>query len=1174
MEETETEKSGSPIDSEKNGNSALSKKPESRQMYTRTFLLTFATREECQQKPANLDQSVLKEISEAGMPIPPGTGRSHRREWDSDSAHSKSPQEVPEWRKDSWRPSSFGSGQPPLVQPPPGVRRRGQEDDSSNNAISSSYPPRPVNWDGGIQRGSHDRHGTGPQGRRDNRHNDRPIRGHNEDNTGENVGNETGPRHGAQSSNTEGGLSLRPRWGHTETTATSSDKGRDNSAILSSPSTVTDRPLGPPSRYQPPRSKQEDNPDRETFGDSDVSSTRQADLERKRREEFELMRRAQHRRNSEQKEREGEVQSRKHDIDSLWDSQSFSAESPPSVVTVSQGPRPSVPPGFGLGVRAPVPGAPPPAPPGFNKTVIANQTSEALPQKVLPPECGKVVTSPPVNVLPSHSEVGAADDTLTKIAPEKGVIVTEGDRSGEGGREEGFSSQASAVKEEIAQPKNLGASQTEPISTNVENKGPLPFLGVSENSINVAPPSGLPDQTSLTLPPFLDGNSGEEKGSGSMLDRLFKMAKDDRHSKSQSGAPLGESMGSRGGKSDPELKASKFARWFSSSNDESATELPVLSHVPQFPQGFPRSVGPGDGNASEHLDKSNSQSTDAGVSPSPPPPFLGGLGALFALAGSNGVKVPPVGILQPGAPVPGISAHGKGPVVFKSLEDIESSILAEAETASETTSVINNSQEGPVSKVSVIQNGGPFFPPSNMTEKARESASLHLLSLLHKTDADNDKDRMAGAFPGPLTKPSPNILSEGSNIFEAELLKSGKTGGESNNIKLQEITDSSTEDKRSLLQGIQDRIAKEGGHRFQNHLHDGGLGADPERSRHAEGDIEDALSFIDQFKDHNDSSDQGSVGSISKGSSLVRPSSSSGQMLRLDQNRTAEGFDGGGKQSDEFKYTTSQPPFSLNGWFPPFVSGPFDSAGPPNGGQNGGQTAEVMQFRDSASSVEPPYSSLQFATPHGTIRKPTSSSFQGPSPLDILRQTQNHGVSPDQPPSLAQQYQQLTPFHKDSSGETFIPPFNSMHQQHHYSQGNQGNFSFPPQYLPLPSASLPNVGSTNGGQFLFNQAHGRPLHDLPRTMPYPMPTPRPQLIHEIRDSSSSFNNPMQPYSQSTRHFQPSPPLSGDKGTDGGLPQWLVGDGGWGRNTSNGLSQRVAPSQMMGVEELERQLRFR
>ncbi|CAM6092069.1 unnamed protein product [Calypogeia fissa] len=127
--------------------------------YTRELLLSFADLEVCKKRPENLDPVVWRDapsadVVEGGIAIPAHSSRGLvRRDSREIDSFSKSPVEIPEWRKDSWR--SGGSGA--LV--PPGPRRKPYDEEPPGNAFSTSYPPRPAgNWgDNGHQRNNFER---------------------------------------------------------------------------------------------------------------------------------------------------------------------------------------------------------------------------------------------------------------------------------------------------------------------------------------------------------------------------------------------------------------------------------------------------------------------------------------------------------------------------------------------------------------------------------------------------------------------------------------------------------------------------------------------------------------------------------------------------------------------------------------------------------------------------------------------------------------------------------------------------------------------------------------------------------------------------------------------------------------------------------------------------------
>ncbi|KAL2609147.1 hypothetical protein R1flu_027720 [Riccia fluitans] len=336
-------------------------------IYSRELLLSYADLETCKKVPENIDPLVLRSAStaesvEGAIAIPAASVRGlFRRDKDSE-IYSKSPQDIPEWRKDSWRAGPGGSS----LQP--GSRRKPFDEEPPGNAFSTSYPPRPAaNWGDNLHlRNSYDRSGPTLQGQGSGRWDHRIGLSDREREKGRPVPNWDGdepvpiPIVLPDGPRSFGGGSpvVRPGWMPAERDGLLGSGGsvhgglhRTYTGNFTTPSAIRGGPerhnsMGrinsrtsdayPPSRsikMVPTSTRREDTDfvNDETFGGAEeISNEERAEQERRRRESFELMRKDHQRRLQEQQkllyQKQEEllsnpeaVANRKHDENTLWD---------------------------------------------------------------------------------------------------------------------------------------------------------------------------------------------------------------------------------------------------------------------------------------------------------------------------------------------------------------------------------------------------------------------------------------------------------------------------------------------------------------------------------------------------------------------------------------------------------------------------------------------------------------------------------------------------------------------------------------------------------------------------------------------------------------------------------------------------------------------------------------
>ncbi|KAL3677338.1 hypothetical protein R1sor_027286 [Riccia sorocarpa] len=401
-------------------------------IYSRELLLSYADLETCKKLPENIDPLVLRsavtaENVEGAIAIPAGSARGLvRRDRDSE-IYSKSPQDVPEWRKDSWRAGPGGSS----LQP--GPRRKPFDEEPPGNAFSTSYPPRPAaNWGDNVHlRNSYDRSGPTLQTQGSGRWDHRIGLSDRDREKGRPIPNWDGdepvpiPIVVPDGPRSFGGGSpvVRPGWMPAERDGLLGSGGglhgslhRTYTGNFTTPSAIRG---GPPERhnsmgrintrtidaYQPSRSikvaptftRREDTDfvNEETFGGAEeISNEERAEQERRRRESFELMRKDHQRRLQEQQkliyQKQEELLSnpeavaiRKHDENTLWDDRFSTDVSSPmtpekqSATDMKDGP--AAPAG---GVSSSAVGTSisrPAIPPGFAKVVHQMQTVPKVP---------------------------------------------------------------------------------------------------------------------------------------------------------------------------------------------------------------------------------------------------------------------------------------------------------------------------------------------------------------------------------------------------------------------------------------------------------------------------------------------------------------------------------------------------------------------------------------------------------------------------------------------------------------------------------------------------------------------------------------------------------------------------------------------------------------------------
>ncbi|BBN18414.1 hypothetical protein MPTK1_8g02270 [Marchantia polymorpha subsp. ruderalis] len=403
--------------------------------YSRDILLSYADLETCKKLPDNLDPHVLRgahtaDSVEGGIAIPAASARGLVRRDRESELYSKSPQDIPEWRKDSWRAGGSGTS----LQP--SQRRKPFDEEPPGNAFSTSYPPRPAaNWGDNVHlRNSYDRPGPTLQGQGSGRWEHRVGLGDREREKGRPVPNWEGDEpvpvpivvpDGPRASFGGGSPVVRPGWmpaerdgllgsggslhggslhrtytGNFTTPPTALRGGPERHNSMGRINSRTNEPylVSRSLKVVPTFTRREDTDfvNDETFGGSEeISNEERAEQERKRRESFELMRKEnqrvlQHQQKlltQKQEERLANPEAiaiRKHDENTLWDDsitgEVHSATSPRSPEKHSPTEMKDAIPAGGGPLSSVAPSTPRPAiPPGFAKVIQQMQTTPKAP---------------------------------------------------------------------------------------------------------------------------------------------------------------------------------------------------------------------------------------------------------------------------------------------------------------------------------------------------------------------------------------------------------------------------------------------------------------------------------------------------------------------------------------------------------------------------------------------------------------------------------------------------------------------------------------------------------------------------------------------------------------------------------------------------------------------------
>eukprot|EP00850_Spirogloea_muscicola_P006532 SM000031S11541 [mRNA] locus=s31:267502:272049:- [translate_table: standard] len=547
------------------------------------------------------------------------------------------------------------------------------------------------------------------------------------------------------------GIMLRPGWAALDRDGGPGGRGalfsRSNSHGPDRPSPSFERSR--PGHQQLPRppygASNQDNPrhqpafgddfaDKETFGNGVMTSEERAAMERKRREEFEKMRKDAQRRSCEPVRVVGqdELQRRKHSIDSLWDPDlSGTSDHPgpqtrePSLLVAASAPsaatvhatRPVIPPGF---IK----------PPGFEETT--QPSAEASDAKIVPSISSSLL---PMEAMGSGQGIKARDLEDSLFASVAAVGRSEDvEKKPKDVEKKPSPAHSNATKEEHRQcAADAGEDQTGHVQVPAKNRAE--WNGATGSAWSFDKFFGPRDLT---------GTSAPASREGSILDDLFR----------------GVAVGSNGSHLDarmldshveetvavdlplhsPPPKSSKFAQWFSSTEevvDEAEQEvmpslLSMLVGEPYRPPGKP--------SATTMLQCSKTASRAESLSkPMPQGPSVEDIERGFAA--SSFVK-------KAGAVAPLFCAEEDSVLKpsFLSLEDIEQPLLEEASRK-------GGSEEA---GMGAWASAAAAMASANVAVSMQGSdfASKHLLSLLqdgakHRPPGGNHTPGLGGASASP-----------------------------------------------------------------------------------------------------------------------------------------------------------------------------------------------------------------------------------------------------------------------------------------------------------------------------------------------------------------------------------------------------------------------------------------
>eukprot|EP00850_Spirogloea_muscicola_P020116 SM000207S06191 [mRNA] locus=s207:217009:221572:- [translate_table: standard] len=547
------------------------------------------------------------------------------------------------------------------------------------------------------------------------------------------------------------GIMLRPGWAAPDRDGGPGGRGalfsRSNSYGPDRPSPSFERARpGHQQLTRPPYgASNQDNPrhqpafgddfaDKETFGNGFMTSEERAAMEKKRREEFEKMRKDAQRRSSEPVRVVGqdELQRRKHSIDSLWDQDlsgtsdrpgpqtrepsSLVAASAPSAATV-HATRPVVPPGF---IK----------PPGFEETT--QPSTEASDVKNVSTISSSVL---PMEAMGSGQGIKARDleDSLfaSVAAGERGEDVEKKPKDVE---KKPSPAHSNATKEEHRQSAaDAGEEQTGHVQVPAKDRAESD--GATGSAWSFDKFFGARD---------LIGTSAPTSREGSILDDLFRGVAGGSNGSHLDSRTLDghveENVAADLPLHSPPPKSSKFAQWFSSTEEVAAeAEQEVMPSLLSMLVGEPKRP-PGKPSAAVMLQCSKTASRAESVSkPMPQGPSVEDIERGFAA--SSFVKK--AGVLDP------LFCAEEDSVLkpsFLSLEDIEQPLLEEASRkgGSEATGM------GAWASAAAAMASAPVA----VSMQGSDFASKHLLSLLqdgakHRPPGGNHTLGLGGASASP-----------------------------------------------------------------------------------------------------------------------------------------------------------------------------------------------------------------------------------------------------------------------------------------------------------------------------------------------------------------------------------------------------------------------------------------